>query len=126
MNTSAFGDLTLSATTVGGATPGTASANKTLASVATDGNLNESVWSLGSTASKTTIGTPNNTVTFGALWDATYLYVGIKALDSNLYNDSSLIYDDDSSISTSTPTITKAPPTTAPTGSSKSATMTAR
>ncbi|NBD23252.1 sugar-binding protein [Paenibacillus glycinis] len=95
-DTSAFGDLTLSAATVGSASPGTASANKTLAAIATDGSLSESVWSIGSLANKTTIGTPNNTLGFGALWDATYLYVGVKALDGNLFNDSSLIYDDDS------------------------------
>ena len=58
--------------------------------------MNESVWTLGSSVRATTIGTPNNTVTFGTLWDANYLYVGIKALDSSLYNDSATIYDDDS------------------------------
>ncbi|MGE5557285.1 MAG: glycoside hydrolase family 140 protein, partial [Bacillota bacterium] len=50
-------------------------AKKTLISLTMDGNLNESVWNLEKSASKTIIGTPNNTVTFGALWDANNLYV---------------------------------------------------
>ncbi|MGE5557231.1 MAG: hypothetical protein ACM3WV_01325, partial [Bacillota bacterium] len=50
-------------------------AKNTLISLTLDGNLNESVWNLEKSASKTIIGTPNNTVTFGALWDANNLYV---------------------------------------------------
>ena len=39
---------------------------------------------------------PNNTVTLGAMWDATYLYVGVRVLDANLFNDSANVWDDDS------------------------------
>ncbi len=65
------------------------SAKNTLAPITVDGALNESVWSpeLTGTASKTISGTPNNTMTFGALWTTTHLYVGIKVLDSQLFND---------------------------------------
>ncbi len=61
-----------------------------------DGLLNESAWGALTTANKTTIGTPNNTVTFGAMWDNTNLYVGVKVLDANLFNDSANIWEDDS------------------------------
>ncbi|MGH8018106.1 MAG: sugar-binding protein, partial [Opitutaceae bacterium] len=37
--------------------------------------------------SETVVGTPNNTVTFGALWNSTHLYVAAKVLDSQLFND---------------------------------------
>ncbi len=45
---------------------------------------------------KAVSGSPNNTVTFGVLWNDTYLYVGVKILDSNKNNDSAGIWDDDS------------------------------
>jgi len=62
-----------------------------------DGALNEAAWSVANTvANKATIGTPNNTVTFGALWNSSNLYVGMKVLDSNLFNDSANIWEDDS------------------------------
>ncbi|MGE5558483.1 MAG: sugar-binding protein [Bacillota bacterium] len=76
--------------------PGTVTAKKTLNSLTIDGNLNESVWSIATGASKTISGNPNNTVTFGTLWDNTNLYVGTKVLDGNLYNDSTYAWDDDS------------------------------
>jgi len=37
-----------------------------------------------------------NTVTFGALWDDTYLYVGVKVLDANLQKTSEVGYMNDS------------------------------
>ena len=37
-----------------------------------------------------------NTVTFGALWDDTYLYVGVKVLDGNLQKTSETWYMNDS------------------------------
>ena len=37
-----------------------------------------------------------NTVTFGALWDDTYLYVGVKVLDANLQKASETWYMNDS------------------------------
>jgi hypothetical protein len=53
-----------------------------------DGSLNESSWNLAQSITKTTTGTVNNTATFGVLWDANYLYVGVKVLDATLNSDS--------------------------------------
>jgi hypothetical protein len=81
-----------------GAPPATAYvAKKTLSAITVNGFLNEPVWgaAINATANKTVIGTGNNTVTFGALWDDMYLYVGIKVLDGNLYNGSANVWDDD-------------------------------
>ena len=61
-----------------------------------DGALNETSWSLATSVAKTTIGTPNNTVTFGVLWNSTNLYVGVRILDANLFNDSANTWEDDS------------------------------
>ncbi|MGH7957465.1 MAG: sugar-binding protein, partial [Opitutaceae bacterium] len=78
------------------------SAKNTLAAVTVDGNLSESVWTTELTGSvlKLVVGvSQNNTVTFGALWDATHLYVGVKVLDGNLFNDTtgaSVTWKDDS------------------------------
>ncbi|MGH7957240.1 MAG: sugar-binding protein, partial [Opitutaceae bacterium] len=65
------------------------SAKNTLAPITVNGQLTESVWSaeLTGAVSETVSGTPNNTVTFGALWTSTHLYVAIKVLDSQLFND---------------------------------------
>jgi len=60
-----------------------------------DGNLNESVWDINTNAGKGVIGAPNNSVTFGTLWDNNNLYVGVKVLDGNLYNDSTNIWEDE-------------------------------
>ncbi|WP_138752240.1 sugar-binding protein [Paenibacillus sinopodophylli] len=70
--------------------------NKTLASVTIDGMLNEAVWTMTKTLSKTTYGTPNHTADYGVLWDNEYLYVGVKVNDSQLHNDSAAVYLDDS------------------------------
>ncbi len=61
-----------------------------------DGNLDESDWNIVNDANKVVRGTTNNTVKFGVLWDNTYLYVGIKVLDNELFHDSSEESDDDS------------------------------
>jgi cellulose/xylan binding protein with CBM9 domain/fibronectin type III domain protein/galactose oxidase-like protein len=61
-----------------------------------DGNLSESGWSINNAVTRTTVGTPNNTVTFGVLWDASYLYVGVKVLDANLFYDTAEPWQDDS------------------------------
>ncbi len=67
------------------------SAKKTLASITVDGVLNESVWGeVGTTETVAKLvggGTQNNTVTFGAMWDTTYLYIGVRVLDTQLFND---------------------------------------
>ncbi|WP_168119515.1 sugar-binding protein [Paenibacillus sp. HB172176] len=75
----------------------TYTAKKTLSPLEIDGELNESVWSISESVSKVVTGSVDNTVTYGALWDDQYLYVGIKVLDANLVNDSgSDSFDDDS------------------------------
>jgi hypothetical protein len=61
-----------------------------------DGNLSESDWNISTQVTKCVIGTCNNTVTYGTLWDNSYLYVGIKVLDSSLKNDGPNCWDDDS------------------------------
>jgi len=66
-----------------------------VSSITVDGNLNEAAWNLANSVTKATIGSPNNTVTFAVLWNNTYLYVGIKVLDGNCYNDSTNVWDDD-------------------------------
>lgn len=53
-----------------------------------DGILSEAGWTITNMVTKPIIGTPNNTVTFGVLWDDTYLYVGAKVLDATLISDS--------------------------------------
>lgn len=78
------------------AVAGQVDANNAAAAPTIDGQLNETGWNLANSVSKATIGTPNNTVTFGAMWDNTNLYVGVKVLDGNLYNDSANVWDDDS------------------------------
>jgi endoglucanase len=61
-----------------------------------DGNLAESSWSINNAVTKPLFGSPNNTVTFGVLWDCTYLYVGTRVLDGSLFNDSTETWHDDS------------------------------
>ncbi|SFD77441.1 Por secretion system C-terminal sorting domain-containing protein [Chitinophaga sp. CF118] len=63
--------------------------------VTVDGNLNESSWNLSKSIAKTTVGTPNNTATFGVLWDNNNLYIGVKVLDATLNNDSPDSWDND-------------------------------
>jgi hypothetical protein len=60
-----------------------------------DGSLDETGWNLTGTVAKNTVGTGNNTVTFGVLWDDTYLYVGAKVLDAVLRADSPNAWEDD-------------------------------
>jgi chitodextrinase len=74
---------------------GSALAKKAGSALSIDGNLSEEIWHLNNSITKTTAGTPNNTVTFGTLWDNTYLYVAVKVLDASLYNESTNDWDDD-------------------------------
>ncbi|UKS28575.1 fibronectin type III domain-containing protein [Paenibacillus sp. HWE-109] len=71
-------------------------AKKTISAVSVNGVLDEQVWSSFKPLKKTIIGTPNNTAEFSSLWDNTYLYVGVKVIDGNLYNTSVQPYNDDS------------------------------
>jgi hypothetical protein len=78
------------------AVAGQVDANNVATAPTIDGNLNEAGWNLAQTVNKTTIGTPNNTVTMGAMWNSTYLFVGVRVLDGNLFNDSANTWEDDS------------------------------
>lgn len=73
-------------------------AKKTIAAITVNGSLNEAGWSASAfkQIKKTIVGTPNNTAQFSTLWDNNYLYVGVKVIDGNLYNTSTLPYYDDS------------------------------
>lgn len=53
-----------------------------------DGVINESAWKLNNSITKSVIGTPNNTVIFGGLWDNNNLYIAAKVIDNTLNNDS--------------------------------------
>src|SRR5258706_13804772 len=85
----------LSPFSVAGAVAGTVDANNVSSAPSIDGNLNETGWNLATTAGKTTICAPNNTHTFGAIWDNTNLYVGVKFLVANLFTDSPKTWEDD-------------------------------
>src|SRR5690349_9490376 len=78
------------------AVAGQVDANNVTTAPTIDGNLNESTWNLAQTVNKTTIGTPNNTVTMGAMWNSTTLFVAVRVLDANLFNDSANTWEDDS------------------------------
>lgn len=52
--------------------------------ITVNGSLSEPGWNLNKTITKTSIGTPNNTATFGVLWDNTNLYIGAKVIDASL------------------------------------------
>src|SRR5689334_20649119 len=75
----------------------TYSAKKITSTLTIDGNPNESVWQgqVTTSVAKTIIGTPNNAVKFGVLWNTTYLYVAYTVTDANLFNDSQNDWDDD-------------------------------
>lgn len=72
----------------GGTNPGTITVNRTTAAITVNGNLNETAWNLANQITKSVTGTPNNTVSFGVLWDATNLYLGVRVLDAALHADS--------------------------------------
>ena len=74
----------------------TTTAKKTLSAITIDGKLNESVWSLNESVTKVLSGNPDNTATFGTLWDDKYLYIAFKVIDDKLINDSKDTWWDDS------------------------------
>ncbi|MES2847792.1 MAG: sugar-binding protein [Bacteroidota bacterium] len=75
--------------------PGVITCYRAPGTITIDGNLNENGWKITRSFSKNVTGAPNNTATFGVLWDNTNLYVGIKVIDANLYSESANIWDDD-------------------------------
>jgi len=78
-----------------GSQPGTLTAGKLSGTLTIDGNLNEPAWQITTPVTKSVVGTNNNTVTFGVLWDNTNLYVGVKVLDGALYGNSSQFWNGD-------------------------------
>jgi hypothetical protein len=80
----------------GGSDPnGTITCFRAPGAITVNGNLNETGWNITKSFSKTTVGSPNNTATFGVLWDNTNLYIGARVLDANLFSDSSDPWEDD-------------------------------
>jgi hypothetical protein len=75
--------------------PGVITCYRTAGAISVNGNLNESAWIVTRTFSKTIVGSPNNTATFGVLWDNTNLYIGARILDANLHSDSPDPWEDD-------------------------------
>lgn len=82
----------------GSLTPGVTFGNSTGAAPSIDGNLTESGWKINNRVEKMITGTSDNNVSFGTMWDADYLYVGVNVLDADLKNDSDpdKTYQDDS------------------------------
>ena len=71
------------------------SAKKRTATITVNGNPSEAAWEFTNTVTKPIIGTSNNTVTYAVLWDSLYLYVAVKVIDANKFNDSANPWDDD-------------------------------
>lgn len=82
----------------GSLAPGVTAGNLTEAAPTIDGNLSESGWIINNRVEKMITGASDNNVSFGTMWDASYLYVGVKVLDADLRNDSDpdKTYQDDS------------------------------
>jgi hypothetical protein len=96
--TTADGGKTATSTITVNIPAGTISCKKTSVAITVNGTLGETSWSstvVNNSITKTTVGTPNNTATFGVLWDNTNLYIGAKILDTNLFSDSPNTWDDD-------------------------------
>jgi hypothetical protein len=79
----------------GGSQPGTVTANQLSGTLTIDGNLTESAWKINTPVTKSVIGTANNTVTYGLLWDNTNLYIGVKVLDAALFGNSTNFWNGD-------------------------------
>jgi hypothetical protein len=85
-----------SAITVSSTDPaGVITCYKAPAAMTVNGQLTETGWNVTRSISKGVVGTPNNTATFGVMWDNTYLYIGAKVLDANLFSDSPNSWEDD-------------------------------
>ena len=69
---------------------------KTTVAPIIDGAVDESMWILNKTIAKAVVGTQNNTSeTFGALWDDTYLYIGVKVMDATITVNNAAAYNND-------------------------------
>ncbi|MGC9450224.1 MAG: sugar-binding protein [Oceanipulchritudo sp.] len=69
---------------VGPPSPQTLLVAQTLSPVRVDGDLAETHWSLDHGAARALLGDPDNTTSFGALWDADNLYLAVRVLDTRL------------------------------------------
>jgi alpha-L-fucosidase 2 len=95
-NAAGTGNATLSLTVSTATDPsGVITCYKAPATVTVNGSLTETGWNITRPFSKTVFGTPNNTATFGVMWDNSNLYIGVKMLDANLFADSPSLWDDD-------------------------------
>ncbi len=81
--------------TAAGDPPGVITCYRTPGVITVNGNLNEPGWNITRPITKTVTGSPNNTATFGVLWDNNNLYIGVKVLDANLFSESANVWDDD-------------------------------
>jgi hypothetical protein len=70
-------------------------AKKRTETITIDGNPAESIWEFTNNVIKTITGTPNNIVAYAVLWDSSNLYVAMKVIDANKFNDSPNAWDDD-------------------------------
>lgn len=61
-----------------------------------DGRLDEPDWKASNAVERDAIGTHNNSVHFGALWDNENLYVGVDVVDASLSTGAEHTWDDDS------------------------------
>lgn len=89
-------DMSILLSNYGRTISGASTINATTVTHTVDGQLSESDWNLSNSVAVTKMGTPNNTTTFGVMWDSNYLYLGAKVLDNSLKNDSTSCWDDDS------------------------------
>ncbi len=78
-----------------GTQPGTVTAGQLSGTLTIDGSLSESAWKINTPVTKSVIGTANNTVTYGVLWDNTNLYIGIKVLDAALFGNATNFWNGD-------------------------------
>jgi uncharacterized protein YjdB len=100
------GTATITVTTIDGSfkatstvtvtsSPNIVIANQTLVAPTIDGGLDESTWTLSKTITKAVSGTQNNTESFGVMWDATNLYIGVKVIDGTITTSNANPYDND-------------------------------
>lgn len=100
------GSATITATSVDGGYTSTANmtiildpnlivVKKLSSAIVIDGDINESVWNLNKTISKSVSGTQNNTASFGLLWDDTNLYIAVSVIDATIKTNNTNAYDND-------------------------------
>jgi uncharacterized protein YjdB len=78
-----------------GTQPGTVTAGQLSGTLTIDGSLSEGAWKINTPVTKAVIGTVNNTVTYGVLWDNTNLYIGVKVLDAALFGNATNFWNGD-------------------------------